>query len=76
MCKINLANAITQQKNLDIHQDWWVNKTEQELIDGLQKKVEDMQNIISKIERYEDITQHEMALVYDLKKYIKIITAE
>jgi len=73
---INLQNSINNQKNLDIHPKWWENKSNRELIEGLVDKVAKWTKMIERIENYDNKTEHELSLVADLRKYIRIVSQD
>jgi len=72
---ISLENSKRNQKDLPIHPELWKKKTDDEMIEHLEKCVEKYQNIIAKYEKYEDKTIHEISLIRDCKEWIGIITA-
>lgn len=74
---INIKNAVSQQRHLPIHPEWWKKqKSDEELEAALVTKVEGWQKIIKKYEEYEENTLQEKLLMDDCRRWIGIVTEE
>ena len=71
---IDFENCMKNKQHLDIHPDWWKDKTDEELKTGLQQKYEKLLGIRDKINKYSDKTIHENKFIQDLERFINIIS--